>query len=133
MSASPTGSADRALGPVDAELTGGEVVGILDSLGPQRLGLAAAQRPPDIPPLIAFEAGNRYFRDAAPVAAVLQSWEDRFGATLLAVGFAGISLLAVRPPRTVGTPSRSPPSTGRSATSAAAGGCVTSRRSPINS
>lgn len=86
----------------DAELTGEQVTGILDSLGPRRLGLAPAQRPADVPPLIAWQAGNRYFRDAAPVAAVLRSWEDRFGATLLAIGFDEISLLAARPPRTIG-------------------------------
>jgi hypothetical protein len=36
---------------------------------------------------------------ALPVATVLRSWEDRFGARLLRVGFAEISLLASRPPR----------------------------------
>jgi hypothetical protein len=32
---------------------------------------------------------------------VLRSWEDRFGARLLQVGFAEIRLLAERPPRTL--------------------------------
>jgi hypothetical protein len=45
-------------------------------------------------------AANRY-RTALPVAAVLRSWEDRFGAVLLQVGFAQIRLLVKRPPRTV--------------------------------
>lgn len=30
---------------------------------------------------------------------MLRSWEDRFGARLLRIGFAQISLLATRPPR----------------------------------
>jgi uncharacterized protein DUF4253 len=34
-----------------------------------------------------------------PVTAVLRSWEDRFGARLLAVGHAEFKLLAERPPR----------------------------------
>jgi len=43
---------------------------------------------------------NRY---ATPelLSAVLRSWEDRFGAVLVEVGFAHIRLLARRPPRTV--------------------------------
>jgi hypothetical protein len=87
---------------VDGGLTGGQVTGILDSLGQRRLGLAPAPRPADVLPLIAWQAGNSYFPDAAPVAAVLRSWEDRFGASLLAVGFAELSVLAMRPPRTIG-------------------------------
>jgi hypothetical protein len=37
------------------------------------------------------------------VASVLRSWEDRFGARLLRIGFAQISLLATRPPRDLGS------------------------------
>jgi hypothetical protein len=36
---------------------------------------------------------------AVPRAAVLRSWEDRFGARLLRVGLAEFSVLARRPPR----------------------------------
>ena len=38
---------------------------------------------------------------AVPKAAVLRSWEDRFGARLLRVGLAEFSVLARRPPRTL--------------------------------
>jgi len=41
------------------------------------------------------------FDDPVPIAAVLRSWEDRFGARLLEVGFAEIRLLVQRPPRTI--------------------------------
>lgn len=34
-----------------------------------------------------------------PLAVVLRSWEDRFGACLIDVGFAEIRLLVERPPR----------------------------------
>ncbi len=34
-----------------------------------------------------------------PLIAVLGSWEDRFGAPLIDVGFAGPRLLVERPPR----------------------------------
>ena len=36
-----------------------------------------------------------------PLTAVLRSWEDRFGARLIDVGYAGLRLLAERPPRTL--------------------------------
>ncbi|HEX4093397.1 MAG TPA: DUF4253 domain-containing protein [Trebonia sp.] len=36
--------------------------------------------------------------ESMAIAAVLRSWEDRFGARLLEVGFAQIRLLVERPP-----------------------------------
>jgi Domain of unknown function (DUF4253) len=36
----------------------------------------------------------------------VRSWEDRFGARLLEVGFAEIRLLVQRPPRSLGTAQR---------------------------
>ena len=43
---------------------------------------------------------NEALVTAVPKAAVLRSWEDRFGAQLLRVGLAWFSVLAQRPPRT---------------------------------
>src|SRR5215469_17486737 len=40
-------------------------------------------------------------RTASELAAVLRSWEDRFGVRLLEVGFADIRLLVSRPPQTL--------------------------------
>jgi uncharacterized protein DUF4253 len=36
-----------------------------------------------------------------PLTAVLRSWEDRFGAGLVDVGYADLCLLVERPPRTL--------------------------------
>ena len=36
--------------------------------------------------------------DGADVAGVLRSWEDRFGAYVVAVGFATLDLVVTRPP-----------------------------------
>ena len=44
---------------------------------------------------------NEALVTAVPKAAVLRSWEDRFGAQLLRVGLAWFSVLAQRPPRTL--------------------------------
>lgn len=73
--------------------------GVLGDLPPARIGLVPAARPADILPLIGWFASDQ-LDDALPVAAVLRSWEDRFGATLLEVGYSKIRLLVRRPPRT---------------------------------
>jgi hypothetical protein len=72
----------------------------LAALWPARIGLAVASRPADVLPTIGWDGIANWSHTALPVAAVMRSWEDRFGATLLQVGFAEICLLAKRPPRT---------------------------------
>ena len=67
---------------------------------PARIGLVPAARPADILPRIGW-AGACNNRTAPELAAVLRSWEDRFGARLLEVGFADIRLLVSRPPQTL--------------------------------
>ncbi len=80
------------------ELSAQELDQALDGIGPARIGLASADRPADVLPLIGWDPGNW---PVLPVAAVLRSWEDRFGATLLQIGFAEIQVLLTRPPRTL--------------------------------
>ena len=84
--------------PEDTPLGRPQISQILASLPPARIGLAAADRPADVLPRIGYTGARR---DPLQVAAVLRSWEDRFGARLLRVGFDEIQLLAERPPRTV--------------------------------
>jgi hypothetical protein len=81
-------------------VTAKQIHQILGSLPPARIGLAAASRPADVLPLIGWQGAVNGFGGALPIAAVLRSWEQRFGAKLLQVGFAEISVLASRPPRT---------------------------------
>ena len=80
----------------------------LRSIRPARIGLIAARRPADVLPTVgwtcfddpAYEDG---IRNAVWIGAVLRSWENRFGARLLAIGpGAEIRLLVERPPRTLG-------------------------------
>jgi hypothetical protein len=73
---------------------------VLGSLRGERIGLAPASRPSDVLPLLGWTPSDQ--SDALPIAAVARSWEDRFGARLLRVGFAAFSLLVDRPPRTIG-------------------------------
>ena len=75
--------------------------------GPAFVGLVAARRPADIPAAV----GWSVFGSDAPwtpqarsleISTVLRSWEDRFGACLLRIGFDAIlHVLVERPPRTL--------------------------------
>ena len=82
----------------DHQLSAVQLDQVLAALPPARVGLVPASRPADVLPMLGW---NGTLVTALPLAAVLRSWEDRFGARLLRVGFAEISLLAQRPPRTV--------------------------------
>jgi hypothetical protein len=75
----------------------GQADQVLGELGPARVGLVPASRPADVLPRLGWNEAL----DTAPIAAVMRSWEDRFGARLLRVGFAQVSVLARRPPRTL--------------------------------
>jgi hypothetical protein len=65
---------------------------------PLRIGLAPAARPADVLPAIGWAPAN-WTDGSLPAAAVLRSWEGRFGARLLQVEKGAISLLVERPPR----------------------------------
>lgn len=41
-----------------------------------------------------------YFEDMGPFAAVLRSWEDRFGSVVVGIGFDTLTLAVRRPPNT---------------------------------
>ncbi len=62
-----------------------------------RLGLVAAARPADVPEVIGWSGAVNHIGNHADVSAVLRSWEDRFGAYLVAMGFDTITLAIERP------------------------------------
>jgi hypothetical protein len=66
-----------------------------------RIGLVAAGRPADVLPVIGWGALDDRGESLLPLTAVLRSWEDRFGARLIDVGYADLRLLVERPPRTL--------------------------------
>ena len=66
--------------------------------GPQ-CDLAAVARPADVLALVGYNGTVNRYGTPELLSAVLRSWEDRFGAVLLEVGFNHIRLLARRPPR----------------------------------
>lgn len=90
----------------DTPLSQDQIRYVLASHRPARLGLVPASRPADVLPLIGWSGFAPGGDATLSLAAVLRSWEDRFGARLLDVGFAEIRLLVERPPRTHETAQR---------------------------
>ena len=85
--------------PEDGKLSMAEHQQVLGSLPPAPIGLVPARRPADVLPAVGWRTIDR-FPTSLPIAAVLRSWEARFGARLLDVGpGAQIRLLVERPPR----------------------------------
>jgi hypothetical protein len=82
----------------DQPLDQAEMRGAIGCLPPARIGLAIADRPTDALAAMGWMPGN-WFDGVPRLTAVLRSWEDRFGARLLAVGESEFKLLAERPPR----------------------------------
>ncbi len=66
-----------------------------------RIGLVAAARPADVLLVIGWGGLVNSGESLLELTAVLRSWEDRFGARLIDVGYADLRLLAERPPRTL--------------------------------
>ena len=62
----------------------------LAALEPARVGLVDAGRPADVLALIGWGGAVNRYQTPLPIAAVLRSWEARFAARLLEVGFADI-------------------------------------------
>ena len=70
-------------------------------LSPARIALVPATRPADVLTRLGWLGVTNRGWTPAQVSAVLRSWEDRFGARLLEVGFADLRLVVSRPPHTL--------------------------------
>jgi hypothetical protein len=66
-----------------------------------RIGLVAADRPADVLAVMGWSGLVNRGESVLPLTAVLRSWEERFGARLIDVGYADLRLLVERPPRTL--------------------------------
>lgn len=84
----------------DQTLAEAELARALGWLSPARIGLVPASRPADVLALVGYDGTVNRYGTPELLSAALRSWEDRFGAVLVEVGFAHIRLLARRPPRT---------------------------------
>ncbi|MFD7262460.1 DUF4253 domain-containing protein [Streptomyces sp. NPDC059874] len=70
-------------------------------LGRPRLALVPAGRGADVPAAFGWSGPVNHENDTARISAVLRSWEDRYGARVLALGFATLDLYVPAPPRTL--------------------------------
>jgi hypothetical protein len=84
----------------DSKLGMAQLHEVLRSLPAAPIALVPAARPADVLATVGWTTTDQ-FQTPLPIAAVLRSWETRFGARLLSVGpGAEIRLLVERPPRT---------------------------------
>ncbi|MFE1869361.1 DUF4253 domain-containing protein [Streptomyces sp. NPDC059496] len=66
-----------------------------------RLALVPVGRPADVPAAIGWSGPVNYVDDVARLCAVLRSWEDRFGARVVALSYARLDLSVAAPPRSL--------------------------------
>ncbi|HEX6276883.1 MAG TPA: DUF4253 domain-containing protein [Polyangiaceae bacterium] len=64
-----------------------------------RLGLVAVTRPADALAVLGWLGPTNHFSDMGLLSTVLRSWEDRFGAHVVGLGFDTMTLGVERPPR----------------------------------
>ncbi|MEV6675476.1 DUF4253 domain-containing protein [Streptomyces erythrochromogenes] len=65
-----------------------------------RLALVPSRRGADVPTALGWCGPTNYENDTALISVVLRSWEDRFGARLVALGFDELHLSVAAPPPT---------------------------------
>jgi hypothetical protein len=85
----------------DQALTEAELAGSLGWLRQARVGLVPASRPADVLAVVGYNGTVNRYGTPEQLSAALRSWEDRFGAVLVEVGFDHIRMLARRPPCTL--------------------------------
>ncbi|GAB3583035.1 DUF4253 domain-containing protein [Amycolatopsis endophytica] len=87
---------------VDPFAEAGNTGSILARRGPYRLALVPVDRPADIPATLGWTGMIKSTDQVAALSAVLRSWEERFGATLIVLGFDELEFSVAAPPRNQG-------------------------------
>ncbi|HET7421900.1 MAG TPA: DUF4253 domain-containing protein [Candidatus Dormibacteraeota bacterium] len=72
---------------------------VLDEIRGRRVALVAAERPADVVAAVGWMGAVNVHEDPALLSAVLRSWEVRWYARLVEMGFATITLTVGNPPR----------------------------------
>lgn len=94
------GLARRASRKADPLAEAGNTGSILAARAGSRLGLVETDRPSDVPALVGWAGMISTTDEVAAISAVLRSWEERFGAVLISLGFDSLELSVAAPPRT---------------------------------
>jgi len=89
------GLAAEQWGPFDSKAAEAAVKDL-----PGRLGLVPVTRPADAVASIGWMGPANYYGDMGLLSAVLRSWEDRFGAFVVGIGFDTLFISVGRPPAT---------------------------------
>jgi predicted DNA-binding WGR domain protein len=71
----------------------------LSKLTSRRLGLVAAKRPADVVTALGWMGAVNVHDDPTLISAVLRSWEERWAARVVAIGFDTLALTVGNPPR----------------------------------
>lgn len=96
------GLARRSTLRVDPHAEAGNTGSILARRGTYRLGLVPVRRPADVPAVLGWTGMIKSTDQVTAISAVLRSWEDRFGVTLIVLGFDELELSVAAPPRSQG-------------------------------
>jgi hypothetical protein len=100
--ASFPGLARRPSRRADPLAEAGNTGSVLAAHGKYRLGLVQTSRPADIPAILGWTGMIKLTNQVAELSAVLRSWEERFGATVISLGFDSLELAVSAPPRSQG-------------------------------
>jgi hypothetical protein len=88
--------------PAEPDALASEYAAHLISRDPSmRLGLVAANRGADALATAGWTGPANYTNDTGEIAAVVRSWEDRYGARVIGAGFADLYLSVAAPPTTL--------------------------------
>ncbi|UCA48283.1 DUF4253 domain-containing protein [Streptomyces sp. WA6-1-16] len=90
----------------DADTVAAGLAGVIAAdadewLGGARIALVPARRSADIPAAIGWSGPMNHENDVARLCAVLRSWEDRFDARVVVLGFDTMIVSVGRPPATI--------------------------------
>ena len=97
----PFGATFPGLGATPATVPSDDPLGVLAGVVVDldgALGLVAVSRPADTLAVIGWLGAVNYDLPGHELSAVLRSWEDRFGAFIVGVGFDTVTLAVTRPP-----------------------------------
>lgn len=94
----PFGSAFPGLAPAPDGDFDDAALEDMDEFVHGRVALVPATRPADVLVQLGWTGPLNYYQDVGEVSAVLRSWEDRFGAVVVEVGFAELYVAVRRPP-----------------------------------
>ncbi|MEU9110499.1 DUF4253 domain-containing protein [Streptomyces sp. NPDC048483] len=91
---------DKDEDPVETASATAEGLIDFEVLDTPRLALVPVTRGADVLPAIGWTGPVNHGSDMAPFAAVLRSWEERFGIRVVALGFDTLRVSVAAPPRT---------------------------------